>query len=221
MTKKAKQNKKEGEGTLLASVIMSSPGAVVTGIAAMLSTSGTQLADFLRRTAELVALLVSYFVFRKIQRRQNITETEKQKLERTANFCVGVAMVIAGVVMLALAITRITNYAPSGNVTAGLVIALLGVATNGFLCVRYKQLSKKSDSEIISAQFRLYRAKTAVDACVSAALLTVALAPDSPLTRYVDITGTAIVGLYLLYNGADLMLKSMRSKGGQLGTPAV
>ena len=199
--------KKEGEGTLLASVIMSSPGAVVTGVAAMFSTSGTQLADFLRRTAELAALFVSYVVFRKIQRKQDVTEIEKQKLEQTANFCVGGAMIIAGVIMFGLAAVRIGNYTPSGNVVAGLVIALLGVAMNSFLCFRYGLLSRKSDSDILSAQFRLYRAKTAVDVCVSAALFTVALAPDSPATRYVDIIGTALVALYLLYNGIALIIR--------------
>ena len=199
--------KKEGEGTLLASVIMSSPGALITGAAAIFSTSGTQLADFLRRTAELAALLVSYFVFRKIQRKSDITAADRQRLEQTANLCVSAAMIIAGAIMLILAIVRIGSYTPSGNVTAGLIIALLGVGTNGFLCFRYRILSHKSDSEIIAAQFQLYRAKTAVDACVSAALLTVALSPDSPAAKYVDVIGTALVALYLLYNGIALLPK--------------
>ena len=196
--------KKEGEGTLLASVIMSSPGAVVTGIAALFSTSGTQLADFLRRTAELAALLVSYIVFRKIQRRPDMPQAEKEKQERAANICVSVAMILAGIVMLVLAAIRIGSYAPGGNVLAGLVIGLLGVATNGFLCLRYRVLSRQSESAIIVAQFRLYGAKTAVDVCVSLALFTVAIAPQHPATKYVDIIGTALVALYLLYNGARL-----------------
>ena len=190
---------------MLASVIMSSPGAVVTGVAAIFSTSGTQLADFLRRTAELAALLVSYFVFRKIQRKNDITAADRQKLELTANLCVSAAMIIAGVMMLILAAIRIGSYTPSGNVAAGLIIALLGVATNGFLCFRYRLLSRKSGSEIISAQFKLYKAKTAVDTCVSIVLLTVALVPNNPSTKYVDIIGTALVALYLLYNGSTLV----------------
>jgi Predicted Co/Zn/Cd cation transporters len=207
-----KRVKKEGERTLLASVIMSSPGAVVTGVAALFSTSGTQFADFLRRTAELIALLVSYFVFRKIQRKRGITENEKQRYERTANICVGISMILAGVIMLSLSVTRINSYTLSGNVAGGLIIAVLGVVMNCFLCMRYRSLSRNSDSEIISAQFRLYRAKTAVDLCVSAALLMVALMPDSPVTKYVDIVGTALVALYILYNGAALIIKQRKTK---------
>lgn len=202
--------KQKGEGTLLASVIMSAPGALVTGLAALQSTSGTQLADFLRRTVELVALVVSYSVFRKIQRKADVTPDEKAGLERFANACVGFAMALTGFVMFVLAMLRIKSYTPSGSVISGLAIALLGVATNGYLCFRYQRLSRTEDSALLSAQFKLYRAKTVVDACVSAALLTVALAPDHPATRYVDIVGTVFVAVYLLYNGFALVRQSLR-----------
>lgn len=55
---------KSGERTLLASVVLSSPGPLVLGISLYFGRSSTQLADFIRRTAELVAIIVSWIVFR-------------------------------------------------------------------------------------------------------------------------------------------------------------
>ena len=42
---------KSGERTLLASVLMSSPGPIVVGTALFFGRSSTQFADFIRRTA--------------------------------------------------------------------------------------------------------------------------------------------------------------------------
>lgn len=61
---------KSGERTLLASVVMSSPGPIVVGVALYFGRSSTQLADFIRRSAELIAIIVSWIVFRIVQRDQ-------------------------------------------------------------------------------------------------------------------------------------------------------
>lgn len=55
---------KSGERTLLASVVLSSPGPVVVGIGLFLGKSSTQLADFIRRSAELIAIIVSWAIYR-------------------------------------------------------------------------------------------------------------------------------------------------------------
>lgn len=51
-----------GERTLLASVLLSSPGPIVVGAGLLIGRSSTQLADFIRRTAELAAIVVSWAV---------------------------------------------------------------------------------------------------------------------------------------------------------------
>ena len=65
-----------GERTLLASVLMSAPGPIVVGIGLLVGHSSTQLADFIRRTAELAAIIVSWFVYRTIH--QNVEMKIKQ-----------------------------------------------------------------------------------------------------------------------------------------------
>ena len=53
--------KKSGSQTLLWSVIMSSPGPLVVGLGLLVGQSSTQIADFVRRSSELLAIIVAFF----------------------------------------------------------------------------------------------------------------------------------------------------------------
>ena len=79
---------------------MSSPGPVVVGVALFFGRSSTQLADFIRRTAELIAIIVSLVVFRILKKNFKPDAALKEKLERTANLFVGGAMCLSGVGMI-------------------------------------------------------------------------------------------------------------------------
>lgn len=87
----------------------------------MTSQSTTQLADFLRRSMELAAIFISWWVFRKLHRNEALGKADQ--------------------------------------------------------------------------------AKTTVDLCVTAALAAVAIAPAHPATRYIDILGSIVVAVYLLWSG--------------------
>jgi len=50
-------------------------------------------------------------------------------------------------------------------------------------------------------QARLYRAKSLVDWCITIALLSVVFMPMSPVSYWLDFTGSVIVALYLIYCG--------------------
>ena len=63
---------KSGERTLLASIVLSAPGPIVVGVALFFGRSSTQLADFIRRTAELIAIIVSWMVFRILQNKNEL-----------------------------------------------------------------------------------------------------------------------------------------------------
>jgi len=188
-----------GERTLLASVLLSSPGPIVVGAGLLIGRSSTQLADFIRRTAELAAIVVSWAVYRVLRRGGEPDSARRRRLERTANGFVGGAMCLSGAAMLVLAL--FSGGAEKGNVIPGLVIAGLGVTTNGWFWFRYRTLDRREPSAILAAQSRLYRAKTLVDGCVTAALATLALAPASPAARYVDLSGSAAVALYMVISG--------------------
>ena len=50
-------NQKSGKRTLLLSVLMSAPGPLIIGLGLTVGRSTTQLADFFRRSAELLAII--------------------------------------------------------------------------------------------------------------------------------------------------------------------
>lgn len=201
--------KASGERTLLASVLLSSPGPLVLGAALIYGRSSTQLADFVRRTVELAAIIVSWIVFRVLHRESEPDQNRKARLEWLANTCVGAAMLISGLAMLFIAL--FSENREKGNVVPGLIIALLGVAVNFWFWFRYKKLSREQPNAILAVQSRLYGAKFAVDLCVAAALLFVAVLPEAPITSYMDRGGSLAVALYLIRSGS-MTIRNVQAK---------
>jgi len=191
---------KSGERTLLASVLLSLPGPIVLGAALFFGRSSTQLADFIRRTAELIAIIVSWIIFRIVHNSAEPDLARKEKLEHIANLCVGGAMCLSGLVMILVAL--LSHETEKGNVIPGLVIALLGLTVNTWFWLRYRKLNHEKPNAILAVQSKLYRAKSLVDACVAAALAVIVVAPASPAVMYVDLGGSIIVAVYLILNGS-------------------
>ena len=54
-------DKKSGSRTFLMSVLMSSPGPLVVGLGLLAGRSSTQIADFVRRSSELLAQQELFF----------------------------------------------------------------------------------------------------------------------------------------------------------------
>ncbi len=194
---KTKQN--SGSRTLLASVILSSPGPLVLGLGLLVGRSSTQLADFVRRTAELAAIIVSWLIYGITNKDESLDEGRKARLERIANLSVGAAMCLSGAVMIL--ITFLSDHSEKGNVIPGLVIAVLGVITNTWFWIKYRKLNNTDPNAILAVQSRLYRSKSLVDACVTIALATVTVFPESTAAVYMDVAGSLVVAVYLIVNG--------------------
>jgi divalent metal cation (Fe/Co/Zn/Cd) transporter len=96
--------------------------------------------------------------------------------------------------------------AEKSNVTTGLIIAALGIVANTWFWFRYRRLNGKNPEVVLSAQVKLYRAKSLVDACVCAALATVLFAPGTSTAAYMDMAGNVAVAAYLIVSGI-LILK--------------
>lgn len=184
------------ERTLLVSWLLSSPGPIVTAVAVAMSSSATQIADAIRRTVELAALFTGWWTYRR--RRVTPTPEERLRLERRAEVTVAVAMACSGAAMLVIGVYRFFRYQPGGNVTVGLLVALLGAGVNAFFWFRYTALLRHAPDAVLAAQLRLYRAKTLVDVCVTTALGAVAFFPAHPATHYVDTLGSVVVAGYLI-----------------------
>lgn len=200
------------EKVMLMSLLLSAPGPIVTGIPAILSHSATQIADFLRRSAELVALFVSWWIYRKLQHSEVYEDTYRIHLEYIANLTVSGAMICSGIAMFVVGVSRLFIYKANGNVIMGLIIAILGVLTNSWFWWRYSSMIQEKYNPVIAGQEKLYRAKACVDLCVVIALTSVTVAPNHPVTQYIDALGCIIVAFYLLYNGIDLLRKNKKTE---------
>lgn len=203
-------NQKSGSRTLLWSVIMSSPGPLVVGLGLLAGRSSTQIADFVRRSSELLAIVMSFVVYRITTKDGLIDKERKAKLERRSNAFVGAMMCIGGSFMIALAL--MSENADKGNVIPGLTIAVLGVIANTIFWRKYTKLNRTEPNAILAVQARLYRAKSLVDACVTTALLSVAVAPASEISVWLDFAGSLVVAAYLLWCGLRTIWENMTSE---------
>ena len=185
--------------TLLASVLLSAPGPVVIGLGLLVGRSSTQMADFLRRTAELAAIVCAYVIYRITTTDGSVDEERRNRLECGANRFIGAMMCVAGAAMGTIAVAA--PAADKGNVVPGLVIAALGLVVNAAFAARYTALDHADPNAIIAAQARLYRAKALVDGCVTTALAVVLLAPGTELASLFDLTGSLLVSAYMVYSG--------------------
>ncbi len=193
------------EKTMLTSFLISASGPIVTGITAITSRSATQIADFLRRTAELLALFTSWWVYRKLYGKTESDPEYCARMENIADATVLGAMFCSGIVMLAIGISRLFVYKVSGNVILGLITATMGLLVNAWFWRRYSIMIREEFDSIVAGQQRLYRAKVFVDIAVVTALASVTIAPNHPAIRYIDALGCIIVSFYLLYNGFGII----------------
>lgn len=197
--------KKSGSRTLLWSVLMSSPGPLVVGLGLLAGRSSTQIADFVRRSSELLAIIMAYVVYQLTCKDED--NRRKAQLERISNAFVGAMMCLGGSVMIALAF--MAESGDKGNVIPGLTIAVLGVIANTIFWRKYTRLNKAEPNAILAVQARLYRAKSLVDSCVTIALLSVAFFPASSISSWLDLIGSVIVAVYLVWCGVRTIWEAM------------
>lgn len=131
-------DRKTGQRTLLTSLLLSAPGPLVVGLGLLVGRSSTQWADFIRRSAELAAIFVSWVLYRTLYPNGEPEPDHQARLEARANRTVGIAMVLSGSAMMVIALG--SSDADKGNVIPGLIIATLGVITNTWFWLRYRPL---------------------------------------------------------------------------------
>ena len=203
------RQKKSGAKTLLWSIIMSSPGPLVVGLGLIAGRSSTQIADFVRRSAELLAIIMSFAVYTATQKDGACDGEKRQRAERRSNIFVGSMMCLAGTIMAVLALT--VQNEDKGNVIPGLAIAVLGVIANSIFWAKYTRLNRAEPNAILAVQARLYRAKTLVDMSVTTALTSVLIAPKSAVSYWLDMVGSLIVAVYLLWCGIRTIYEERKS----------
>ena len=206
----SREHTKSGSRTLLLSVLMSAPGPLVVGLGLLAGRSSTQIADFVRRSAELLAIIASFVVYQITTKDGICDETRRTRLEQRSNAFVGAMMCLGGSFMVLLAF--LSDHGDKGNVIPGLAIAVMGVIANTAFWIKYTRLNRKDPNSILQVQSRLYRAKSLVDCCVTIALLSVVIAPSSALSHWLDFAGSLIVALYLICCGIQTILEATQNR---------
>ncbi len=185
------------EKTLRAAVLLSVWAPFATFVALLLGRSTTQAADFVRRTVEFGAVLGSWLAFRRVQR---VSDAERRQIERSVRVVVGVALLLSALAILVLAVVKWLKPTPTGNVVLGFVIAALGAGVNAWFWARYERFERQERSPIVTAQARLYRAKTFVDVAVLVALGSLWIFGDNTVGHVIDLAGSVVVALYLAWS---------------------
>lgn len=199
---------KEGERTLLSALLLSAPGPAIISYAALVSGSAAQMADFLRRTSELVATFASFLIYRKLRKHPDEEGSCAKRLERLSSDTVAAAMCVSAIALIVVGIVRLLSEKPSAKTPLGLVIAALGLVVNVWFWRKYRAMNKDHPDAVVAAQQQLYRGKASIDLCIVAALAVVTIAPLSPLVRYADAFGSIAVAVYLLYSGINVCRKA-------------
>ena len=203
------REKKSSYRTLLLSVLMSAYGPIILGYGLTLGHSSTQISDFTRRTAELLALIVAFVVYAITNRRADMDEAQKKALERKGNLFCGIIMCISGLSMLV--VSFLSSDTDKGNVVLAMMIAFLGVVANTIFWRRYTSLYRRQGNTILGVQARLYGAKSAVDVCVTLALAAVLAFPGTKTAYWIDCIGSVLVSLYMLRCGIKTILESAKA----------
>ena len=197
------------ERTLAWAVALSAWGPLATGIAVALATSSTQVADLVRRSAELTAMTLAWATARRLRRNPNVAPALAARWARSTAIAVAVALATSGAAT-AVGLVLGARWTPSGDVRLGLAIATLGMLVNGAFWLRYRSLARARIDPIVDGQRRLYVAKVVVDAAVVAALATLRWASAGIWTTIVDRAGAAAVAAYLLASA----WRAWRAAGG-------
>ena len=206
----SKENNASGSRTMLLSVLMSAPGPLILGLGLMAGRSSTQIADFVRRSAELLGIIMAFVVYRITTKEGVCDEGRKAKLERCSNAFVGAMMCLGGSLMVLL--TFFSGSEDKGNVVPAMCISAMGMAANFAFWLKYTRLDRKEPNAILRVQARLYRAKALVDTCVTAALLAVLVLPGSAMSYWLDLAGSLTVAVYLAWCGVRTVIEAVKEK---------
>ena len=210
MNKNANDGKKSGYKTLLLSVLLSSPGPLILGLGLTVGRSSTQISDFTRRSAELLAIIASFVVYCITNGKQEMDALKKKRIECNSNIFVGIIMCISGISMIILAF--VSDNEDKGNVVPALAIAFGGVIANTLFFRKYSALNKENHNAILETQARLYGAKSIVDSCITLSLFVVALFPGQKISYYFDIIGSVLVSAYMIKSGIKTIIQSKNRK---------
>ncbi len=187
---------REKEKTLRAAWMISLAAPVTTLIAFLLGGATVQMADFLRRTSELAGLFLAWWTFRRTADVR--AKDAADRLEHLCSLAIALVMGLSFLLITYAAASRLLHPQPLGMIAPGLVIPIGGIIVNGWFWRRGAGLARQESSPVVESQWRLCRAKAVLDVCVLLTLLLTLLVDEPSTSRYIDLAGSSIIGIFLL-----------------------
>ncbi len=203
--------KREKERTLRAAWMISAGAPLATGFAFYQSGSVTVLADFFRRTLELMVLFANWLIYKKILRNETaIKKIDEQKLEGYAARGVMAVMALSFFVIFFNALGQLRDPQPLGRIWAAMTIGILGMLVNGTFWWKNRSLAKREESSIFYAQWKLYRAKALMDVTLVIILSSSKIFEAYPVSLYFDPVGSIGISFFLLYSSYNIWLNKIK-----------
>lgn len=174
------------------------------GWAAYVGESMFMVADLLRRSSELAALVLAWYVYRRA-RVKNVDSQVYRRWERYSNTLLAAVMLFSVIVILIRAYARLLDPAAVGQVGWGVLIGFLGVIVNGWFWRRYVALASGSYSALAESQWRLFRSKTMLDGWGIISLGSALLFQSASWGRYIDPIGAFVPAAVLLVSALQIL----------------
>lgn len=185
---------------------------LVSGLAFYQSGSLTLLADFFRRSFELLVIFNNWRIIKKIIRNQRLNISQNRIKEEEAGVRgILMAMVLSFFFTVFNIFREIKNPSPLGNIGLGLFIGLAGLWVNSFFWQKNKILAKREESPMFFSQWRLYRLKALMDINIVLTLILSRALEESIYANHIDIVGSIIISLFLLKTIYDLVNRLIKS----------
>lgn len=189
---------REKERTLRIAWMLSAWAPLAGGVALYLGPSTILLADLLRRSSELLAMFLSWLIFLRIARTPGATPEAFPRQQHMASLVVALVMLFSPLVIAYSAIERVSEATEVGWILPGLLLAGAGGGVNCWLWRRNRNLALREPGPLIESQWRFYRTKTLIDACVIATLIGGAATRDLGLSPWVDAAGSTIIAVFMV-----------------------
>ncbi len=177
---------------------------------ALMANSVTMLMDVLRTASDTGALFLSWLTIRRVaQGKSKHYNYGYGKLENLANLSIGLAMVLSFIIVVDVAIKRFHIHEHVDRVGWGIAFNTLAGIGNAWFWWKNHWLARRQPSPIMESQWRIFRAKTVINACVLMTLIASMVWHDKRWGIYIDPMASFVLAAFLLFNAFRLFSMSV------------
>ncbi|MHB9131625.1 MAG: cation diffusion facilitator family transporter [Armatimonadota bacterium] len=179
-------------------------------IATVLSGSVTMLTDVLRTGSDTTASFLSWLIVRHVSHGKTVDpQYGSGRMENLASLGVAGAMIISFAIVVISACVRFRYPHHLLDVRMAICFTIAAGLCNGWLWQKNYRLAQRQTSPIMESQWRLYRAKTTINACVLLALSLGAGLRAYHWAAYIDPAASLVLAFLLVVSVYQLISMSV------------